>query len=106
MAWRLYALDVSRLEGMAGEAFSGATVWEEGYPASFQPLEEPWEARRADPVPWPEPLYFVDGRERVEAVLSDGRKLALLGCVAGGAGGCQAGDSVSLMRGFGATGPD
>ncbi|WP_135255504.1 DNA double-strand break repair nuclease NurA [Thermus caldilimi] len=85
MAWRLYALELSRLEGTAGEALSGATAWEEGYPASFQPLEEPWEARRAHPKPWPEPLYFVDGRERVEAVLSDGRRLALLGCVAAGA---------------------
>lgn len=86
MAWRLYSLDLSRLEGTAGEVLSGAPEGaEEGYPASFQPLEEPWEARRADPVPWPEPLYFVDGRERGEAVLSDGRRLALLGCVAAGA---------------------
>lgn len=86
MAWRLYSLDLSRLEGTVGEVLSGAPEGaEEGYPASFQPLEEPWEARRADPVPWPEPLYFVDGRERGEAVLSDGRRLALLGCVAAGA---------------------
>ncbi|WP_038056093.1 DNA double-strand break repair nuclease NurA [Thermus amyloliquefaciens] len=84
MAWRLYALELSRLEGTAGEVLSGA-VWEEGYPARFEPLEAPWEARRAPPVPWPEPLYFVDGRERAEAVLSDGRRLALLGCVAAGA---------------------
>ncbi|MFN4073156.1 MAG: DNA double-strand break repair nuclease NurA [Thermus sp.] len=88
MAWRLYALELSHLEGPgSGEALSGATVWgaEEGHPASFHPLEEPWGARRARPVPWPEPLYFVDGRERVEALISDGRRLVLLGCVAAGA---------------------
>lgn len=85
MAWRLY-LDLSRHEGTAGEGLWGLSEGpEEGYPASFQPLEEPWEARRADPVSWPEPLYLVDGRERGEAVLSDGKRLALLGCVAAGA---------------------
>ncbi|WP_105316780.1 DNA double-strand break repair nuclease NurA [Thermus tenuipuniceus] len=91
MAWRLYALDLSRLEGPAEGVEASPGVWDgtpgaqEGYLASFYPLEEPWEARRAHPLPWPEPLYFVDGRERAEAVLSDGRRLALLGCVAAGA---------------------
>ncbi|WP_038047372.1 DNA double-strand break repair nuclease NurA [Thermus caliditerrae] len=77
MAWRLYALDLPRQE--AEEALLRGSE-----PEAFHPLEEPWEARTAPPQPWPEPLYFLDGRERAEALISDGERLALLGCVAAG----------------------
>lgn len=54
-------------------------------PGAFRLLEEPWEAKRGGQAPWPEPLYFVDGRERAEALVAQGPRLALLGCVAAGA---------------------
>jgi uncharacterized protein len=75
--WRLLALRPGALA--REEAFQGLAA-----PEAFRPLESPWEARRADPRPWPEPLYFVDGKEREEALLQ-GERLALLGCVAAGA---------------------
>ncbi|TFU26591.1 DNA double-strand break repair nuclease NurA [Thermus tengchongensis] len=77
MAWRLYALDLPRQE--AEEALLRGSE-----PEAFHLLEESWEARTAPPQPWPEPLYFLDGRERTEALISDGERLALLGCVAAG----------------------
>ncbi|TFU15483.1 DNA double-strand break repair nuclease NurA [Thermus tengchongensis] len=77
MAWRLYALDLPRQE--AEEALLRGSE-----PEAFHLLEESWGARTAPPQPWPEPLYFLDGRERTEALISDGERLALLGCVAAG----------------------
>ncbi|WP_234553435.1 DNA double-strand break repair nuclease NurA [Thermus caliditerrae] len=77
MAWRLYALDLPWQE--AEEALLRGSE-----PEAFHLLEEPWEARTAPPQSWPEPLYFLDGRERAEALISDGERLALLGCVAAG----------------------
>ncbi len=50
----------------------------------WEPLEEPWKARGGREVAWPT-LYFVDGKERVEALLFDGRRYALLGALAVGA---------------------
>jgi hypothetical protein len=76
--WRLLALRPGALA--REEAFQGL-----GAPQAFHPLESPWEARRAEPRPWPEPLYFVDGKEREEALLAQGEQLALLGSVAAGA---------------------
>ncbi|MEN2982742.1 MAG: DNA double-strand break repair nuclease NurA [Thermus sp.] len=78
MAWRLYTLGLPPLEPREGFP-QGAE------PEGFFPLEAPWQARTAPPVPWPEPLYFLDGRERAEALVAQGRRLALLGCVAAGA---------------------
>lgn len=76
MAWRLLRLEPLGLqEGPASSPEPGA----------FRPLEEPWEAKRGGKAPWPEPLYFVDGRERAEALVAQGPRLALLGCVAAGA---------------------
>jgi len=76
MAWRLLRLEPLGLqEGPASPPEPGA----------FRPLEEPWEAKRGGQAPWPEPLYFVDGRERAEALVAQGPRLALLGCVAAGA---------------------
>uniref|UniRef100_A0A7C2C2Q3 Nuclease n=1 Tax=Thermus islandicus TaxID=540988 RepID=A0A7C2C2Q3_9DEIN len=75
--WRLLAL---RPSWPPPEAEAPASSDPEG----FRPLEEPWEARRTEPRPWPEPLYFVDGKEREEALLAQGERLALLGCVAAG----------------------
>ncbi|ALJ91614.1 DNA double-strand break repair nuclease NurA [Thermus aquaticus] len=76
--WRLLALRPAALA--REEAFQGLAA-----PEAFRPLESPWEARRADPRPWPEPLYFVDGKEREEALLAQGERVALLGSVAAGA---------------------
>lgn len=76
MAWRLFALQLPGME---------APFPQTGEPEGFWPLEDPWEARSAPPRPWPEPLYFLDGRERVEALVAEGRQLALLGAVAAGA---------------------
>ena len=76
MAWRLLRLEPLGLqEGPASPPEPGA----------FRLLEEPWEAKRGGQAPWPEPLYFVDGRERAEALVAQGPRLALLGCVAAGA---------------------
>lgn len=76
MAWRLLRLEPLGLqEGPASPP----------EPEAFRPLEEPWEAKRGGKAPWPEPLYFVDGRERAEALVAQGPRLALLGCVAAGA---------------------
>jgi hypothetical protein len=76
MAWRLVSLEPARFQ-------EGPPLDPE--PEAFHPLEEPWEAKRGGEAPWPEPLYFVDGKERAEALLSQGPRLALLGCVAAGA---------------------
>ncbi|TBH21412.1 DNA double-strand break repair nuclease NurA [Thermus thermamylovorans] len=78
MAWRLYALELPLRE--VEEALPQGSE-----PEAFHPLEEPWEAKAAPPTPWPEPLCFLDGRERVEALVAEGSRLALLGCVAAGA---------------------
>ncbi|WP_448565933.1 DNA double-strand break repair nuclease NurA [Thermus sp.] len=86
--WRLLALRPGALA--QEEALKGAPE-----PQAFHPLESPWEARRAEPRPWPEPLYFVDGKEREEALLQ-GEGLALLGCVAAGALVHQGGRMVLL----------
>lgn len=85
MAWRLYSLEPLRGEALAGPGEDPPNLQAPGGSYPFHPLEEPWEAKGAPPVPWPEPLYFVDGRERAEALISDGRRLVLLGCVAAGA---------------------
>ncbi|VCU53497.1 hypothetical protein TTHN1_01271 [Thermus thermophilus] len=76
MAWRLLRLEPIGLQ----EGFASLPE-----PEAFRPLEEPWEAKRGGKAPWPEPLYFVDGRERAEALVAQGPRLALLGCVAAGA---------------------
>ncbi|GAA5334334.1 MULTISPECIES: DNA double-strand break repair nuclease NurA [Thermus] len=76
MAWRLYALELPQAQDLLPEGPE---------PEGFWPLEEPWAARRAEALPWPEPLYFLDGKERAEGLLAEGRRLALLGCVAAGA---------------------
>lgn len=76
MAWRLLSLEPARLQEEPPLALE---------PEAFRPLEEPWEARRGAGAPWPDPLYFVDGRERAEALVAQGARLALLGCVAAGA---------------------
>lgn len=87
--WRLLAL---RPGGLAQEeVLKGAPE-----PQAFHPLESPWEARRAQPRPWPEPLYFVDGKEREEALLAQGERVALLGSVAAGALVSQGGRMVLL----------
>lgn len=52
--------------------------------AAFRPLEEPWAPIGEKAASWPL-LHFVDGRERVEALLSDGQRLVLLGSLAVGA---------------------
>lgn len=52
--------------------------------APWRPLEEPCAPIRGQGAAWP-PLYFVDGRERVDALLSDGKRLVLLGSLAVGA---------------------
>ncbi|WP_117238275.1 DNA double-strand break repair nuclease NurA [Thermus sediminis] len=75
--WRLLSLS-------PGTLAQGEALQEAPEPQAFHPLESPWEPRRAGPSPWPEPLYFVDGKEREEALLQ-GEGLALLGCVAAGA---------------------
>jgi hypothetical protein len=75
--WRLLTLRPGALA--QEEVLKGAPE-----PQAFHPLESPWEPRRAEALPWPEPLYFVDGKEREEALLQ-GERLALLGCVAAGA---------------------
>ncbi|MFN4070811.1 MAG: DNA double-strand break repair nuclease NurA [Thermus caldifontis] len=85
MAWRLYSLEPLGKEALAGPDEDLSNVQAPGGSYPFHPLEEPWEAKGAPPGPWPEPLYFVDGRERAEALISDGRRLVLLGCVAAGA---------------------
>ncbi|GAB5601982.1 nuclease [Thermus sp. FJN-A] len=84
MGWRLYALEVPRQGAEEGPL-------REGEPEAFHPLEAPWEAKTAPPRPWPEPLYFLDGRERAEGLVAEGGRLALLGCVAAGAVAWQGG---------------
>lgn len=84
MAWRLYALELPLRE--AEEALPQG-----GEPEAFHPLEGPWEAKTAPPTPWPEPLYFLDGRERAEGLIAEGERLALLGCVAAGVVGWERG---------------
>lgn len=76
MAWRLLRLEPASLQ----EELPSSPE-----PGPFHPLEAPWEAKRGGGASWPEPLYFVDGRERAEALVAQGPRLALLGCVAAGA---------------------
>ncbi|MEZ0348589.1 MAG: DNA double-strand break repair nuclease NurA [Thermus sp.] len=76
MAWRLYALELPQAQELLPEGPE---------PEGFWPLEEPWEPKGGAPLPWPEPLYFLDGKERAEGLVAEGRRLALLGCVAAGA---------------------
>lgn len=75
MAWRLLSLEPARFQEDPPSSPE---------PQTFHPLEEPWEAKGGREVPWPERLYFVDGKERAEALVGQGPRLALLGCVAAG----------------------
>lgn len=71
------------LEGFALESLP---AWGGGGepPSTLEILEEPWSPRRPSQAPIPEPLFFLDGKERVDAVVSKDGKVGLLVTVAAG----------------------
>ncbi len=80
--WTLqaFSLEAAPPWGMGGEA-----------PQEVELLEEPWESKAPGEVPIPEPIFFLDGKERVDGVVGKGERLGLLVTVAVGVARYQGG---------------